>query len=189
MFFLLSQYNEGDFQLYLACLPYRCKRGQIANSHHLKDKMFLNDNYKVGVDSFGILLLIIFLLCELMILAVRCGTITDFYIVPIKDFIWFMQLMLLPMLVETLLLYRGLNHMVFLFLFLLPLIFLLKSESNLILSLKPLLESALLRYIQKIHNFKFSLTNDTQLKCFPKCIDKAFSNSICLWTTNIFETS
>ena len=46
MYFLLSQFNVGGFQLYLACLPYRCKRGWIANSHHFKDKMFLNDNYK-----------------------------------------------------------------------------------------------------------------------------------------------
>ena len=37
---------------------------------------------------------------------------------------------LLPMLVETLMLYGGLNHMIFLFLFLFLLIFLLKSGLN-----------------------------------------------------------
>ena len=46
MYFLLSQYNEGAFQLYLACLLYRCKRDCIENINNLKDKMFLNKNYK-----------------------------------------------------------------------------------------------------------------------------------------------
>ena len=47
---------------------------------------------QVGADGFEILLLIILLLCELMILPKlgMAGAITDFYIVPIKDFIQFM---------------------------------------------------------------------------------------------------
>ena len=94
------------------------------------------------------------LLCELVNEAseVRHGAIANFYIVlkilySLCDFEECLSRIVknfLPMLVQTLLLYGRLNHMIFLFLFLFLLIFLLKSGLNLILSLKPLLENALL---------------------------------------------
>ena len=89
---------------------------------------------QVGIDGFGILLLIIFLLCELTILA-KLGM--ELYLIftlfrlqilySLCDFGKCLSRIvkkLLPMLVETLLLYGGLNHMIFLFLLLLLLIFL-----------------------------------------------------------------
>ena len=63
------------------------------------------------------------------------------------------------MLVETLLLYGGLNHMIFRFLFLFILIFLLETKLNLILSLKPLLESALLEKSLDLSNTDLSDDN------------------------------
>ena len=57
------------------------------------------------------------------------------------------------------LLYGGLNHFIFLFLFLYLLIFLLKSGLNLILSLKPLLEIALLKRSLELSNTYLSDNN------------------------------
>ena len=56
------------------------------------------------------------------------------------------------MLVETLLLYGRLKYMIYLFLLLPLLMFLLKSGLNLILSLKPLLESVLLQRPLELSN-------------------------------------
>ena len=102
---------------------------------------------QVGRDGFGILLLIMVLLCELVNEAseVRHEAIADFYIFlkilySLCDFEKCLSKIvkkILPMLVQTLLLYGRLNHMIFLFLFLFLLIFLLKSELNLMLYLKP----------------------------------------------------
>ena len=66
---------------------------------------------------------------------------------------------LLSMMVETMPLYGGLNHFIFLFLFLFLLIFLLKSGLNLILSLKPLLEIALLKRSLELSNTYLSDNN------------------------------
>ena len=83
IYFLLSQYNNNSFQLYLAGLHYKCKRGWIAKIHYSKDKIILNDNCKKLQTVFGILLLIIFLLFEIMIPA-KLGIYLIFTLFPLK---------------------------------------------------------------------------------------------------------
>ena len=81
MYFLLNQYNEGDFPLCLACLPYRYKPNYTANSHDLTTitscwrwfwDIVFDNLFIVSINDTS---------------KVRHGTITDFYIIPIKDFI------------------------------------------------------------------------------------------------------